>query len=82
MQMHYHIQVNHEAAQLMQAAFIKDRLEHQQAQYCQIPTYLALLHSKNISLYIDLQTVNSNNVFAFQHVFICPIQSHHSFVYM
>lgn len=72
MQLHYNVRVNREAAWLIQAFLIQDRLEHQQEQLCQISAYLALLRSKNPFLYCFLHTVGQD---AFQRVFICPAQS-------
>lgn len=79
MQLHYNVHVNREAARLTQASLIQDRLEHQQEQFCQIPAYLALLHSKNSFLYCSLHTVGQD---AFQCIFICLAQSQLSFIQM
>lgn len=86
----YNVHVNNEAARITRATLVRDRAEHQHAQFKRIPAYLRLLYSKNPYLYTDLHTVGSTSKHSgvgggdeervFQRVFICPVQSQRSFI--
>lgn len=84
MKIHYSVQVSKEAARLTRATLIGDRIEHQREQYKKIPAYLALLHTKNPLIVIDLHTIYDadSGIDTFQHVFICPLQSQSSCIHM
>lgn len=92
LRIHYNVHVNNEAARITQATLIKDRPEHQHAQFKPIPAYLRLLHSKNPYLHTNLHRISNTSgqcgvggddkEHVFQRVFICPIQSQLLFIQM
>lgn len=69
--------VHPEAPRLARAMLIKDWLEHQAQQFCQIPAYLARLLANN-ELHTDLNTFDNG----FQRLFICSIESRRTFLHM
>lgn len=81
---HYNKTVNYEAARLTKATLVRDRRDHQCAQFKKIPGYLALLHQKNPNLYTNLYTIDGgiDQPRTFQRVFICPAESQQSFLHM
>jgi len=80
---HFNVKINYESARITKATLVKNRKEHQCEQFTKFPAYSALLHSRNQSLYTDLQTITSDDgQQAFKRLFICSHQFQQSFSHM